>query len=271
MNKSILPDNKLINIALDDAYFLGVLSSRIHVTWALATGSRLGVGNDPVYVKTACFETFPFPDATEAQQATIRALAEQLDAHRKDRLAAHASLTMTALYNVLAKLRAGQPLSDKDKTIHAQALTGVLQALHDDLDAAVAAAYGWPAALPEAEILERLVALNHARAAEEAQGFVRYLRPAYQNPDGVQQAALDVQAAPAKKTAEKAARHPWPKTLPARIQAVQRLLAAEARPADAATLARRFHRARTSQVQDLLQTLEALGHVRCTPDGRFVA
>ena len=65
----ILPDNNFVNIALDDAYFLGVLSSRIHVTWALAAGSWLGVGNDPVYVKTACFEKFPFPAATDAQQA----------------------------------------------------------------------------------------------------------------------------------------------------------------------------------------------------------
>ena len=41
--------------------FSGVLSSRIHVTWALAAGGRLGVGNDPRYNKTVCFETFPFP------------------------------------------------------------------------------------------------------------------------------------------------------------------------------------------------------------------
>ncbi|MEX0715949.1 MAG: DNA methyltransferase, partial [Planctomycetaceae bacterium] len=46
LDASILPDNMLINVALDDAYFLGVLSSRFHVTWALATGGRLGVGNN---------------------------------------------------------------------------------------------------------------------------------------------------------------------------------------------------------------------------------
>lgn len=230
----------------------------------------MGKGNDPRYSNTRCFDPFPFPDATEAQQATIRTLAEALDAHRKDRLAAHEKLTMTAMYNVLAKLRAGQPLTDKEKTIHAQALTGVLQALHDDLDAAVAAAYGWPAGLPDAAILERLVALNHARAREEAQGFVRYLRPAYQNPEGTQQTALPVEAAPARKAAE-ATRHPWPKTLSARIQAVQRVLAAEAGPVTAAVLARRFHRARTQHVQSLLETLEALGHVRRTEAGLFVA
>ena len=65
LDASILPDNMLVNIALQDAFFLGVLSSRIHVTWALATGGRLGVGNDPRYNKTRCFDPFPFPDCAD--------------------------------------------------------------------------------------------------------------------------------------------------------------------------------------------------------------
>ncbi|MCC3156834.1 hypothetical protein LJ737_06280 [Hymenobacter sp. 15J16-1T3B] len=36
--------------------------------------------------------------------------------------------------------------------------------------------------LPDAELLQRLVRLNHERAREEATGLVRYLRPAYQAP-----------------------------------------------------------------------------------------
>ena len=184
LDAAILPDNKLVNIALDDAYFLGVLSSRIHVTWALAAGSHLGVGNDPVYVKTACFEKFPFPAATDAQQARIRALAEQLDAHRKRQQAQHPKLTLTDMYNVLEKLRAGEPLTAKDKTVHEQGLVSVLRELHDELDAAVCDAYGWPARRSgrRREILARLVALNAERAAEEAQGLVRWLRPEYQAP-----------------------------------------------------------------------------------------
>ena len=90
LDADIAPDNKLICIALDDAYPLGVLSSAVHGAWALAAGSHLGVGNDPVYVKTRCFETFPFPDASPEQQARIRDLAEQLDAHRKRQQAQHA-------------------------------------------------------------------------------------------------------------------------------------------------------------------------------------
>jgi REP element-mobilizing transposase RayT len=112
LDQAILPDNKLVAIALDDAYCLGVLSSRIHVTWALAAGSRLGVGNDPVYVKTTCFEKFPFPAADAAQQARIRALAEQIDAHRKRQQSQHPDLTLTDMYNVL-HMRAAHPNPDR--------------------------------------------------------------------------------------------------------------------------------------------------------------
>ena len=58
----------------------------------------------------------------------------------------------------------------------------LLLELHQKLDAAVAESYGWDADLPEPEILERLVALNQARAAEEANGQIRWLRPEYQAP-----------------------------------------------------------------------------------------
>ena len=94
----------LVNIASDDAWILGVLSSRAHVTWALAAGGTLE--DRPRYNKTRCFEPFPFPAATAAQQARIRALGEQLDAHRKARQALHPELTLTGMYNVLEKLRA---------------------------------------------------------------------------------------------------------------------------------------------------------------------
>jgi type II restriction/modification system DNA methylase subunit YeeA len=42
-----------------------------------------------------------------------------------------------------------------------------LDAAHRDLDAAVAAAYGWPADLTDDQILERLFALNQQRAAAQ--------------------------------------------------------------------------------------------------------
>ena len=80
LEKEILPDSKLIVFGLSDAYMLGVLSGRPHCVWALVTGSRLGVGNDPTYVKSISFEGFPFPTGDELAAESIRKLGEQLDA-----------------------------------------------------------------------------------------------------------------------------------------------------------------------------------------------
>jgi hypothetical protein len=99
LDTSILPDNMLVNIALDDAYFLGVLSSRVHVAWALAAGGTLE--DRPRYNKTRCFEPFPFPITNEQQRERIRSLGETLDAHRKRQQQLFSALTITGMYNVL--------------------------------------------------------------------------------------------------------------------------------------------------------------------------
>ncbi len=120
---------------------------------------------------------------TICKKHRIRQIAERLDANRKRVLAEHAHLTLTGLYNVLEKLRAGTSPADldpADRRIFDDGLVGILNEDHDKLDTAVAAAYGWPADLPETEILTRLVALNKERTQEEAQGLVRWLRPDYQ-------------------------------------------------------------------------------------------
>ncbi len=269
LDADILPDHKLIAFALEDGYHLGVLSSRIHVIWALAAGGRMGVGNDPVYNKTQCFDPFPFPAASEAQKARIRKLGEQLDRHRKERLAAHDSLTMTGLYNVLDKERAGATLSDNERQIHEQGLVGVLRDLHDDLDAAVADAYGWPADLPEDALLQRLVDLNAERRAEEEQGHIRYLRPAYQDPDATTQGALNLEidvggdGVPVEPL-------PWPGTLAERAQLVRQVVEQTGDPLTPEQVARHFHRAPRATVRDLLDTLVTLGHLTPTDDGAFV-
>ena len=107
------------------------------------------------------------------------------------------------MYNVLEKLRSGEPLNPAEQRIHLEGAVTVLRELHDALDEAVAQAYGWavsqgssdlgqasrcPADLDDEGILERIVALNAARAAEERDGKIRWLRPAYQNPKGAQEA-----------------------------------------------------------------------------------
>jgi hypothetical protein len=97
----IAPDNMLIASRSTMPISRRAVVSRVHVVWALAQAVRLE--DRPRYNKSRCFETFPFPVATTAQQARIRDLAEQIDAHRKRVLAAHDELTLTGLYNVLEK------------------------------------------------------------------------------------------------------------------------------------------------------------------------
>jgi hypothetical protein len=271
LDQSILPDNMLVNIAIDDTFVLGVLSSRIHVTWALAAGGRLGYGNDPRYNKTRCFEPFAFPACDETQKERIRELAEAIDAHRKARQALHPGLTLTDMYNVLEKLRAGEALSAKEREVHEKGLVSVLRQLHDELDTAVFAAYGWLATLMDEEILERLVALNRERAREEEQGLVRWLWPEYQVPQGAVP-MVQVELGLEEEAAEAApkAKHPWPRTLPGQVQAIRAALAAHDRPVTAKELAKGFDRARVDKVQELLETLASLGQARVVEEGAYV-
>jgi hypothetical protein len=234
----------------------------------LAAGGTLE--DRPVYNKTRCFDPFPFPDCDEQQRARIRELGEQLDAHRKRQQAQHPRLTVTEMYNVLAHLRAGDALDERERVTHEQGLVSVLRQLHDELDAAVFDAYGWSHALTDEEILERLVRLNSERAAEERAGRVRYLRPAFQRPAGATQAALDAGAPQAAPTA-KQSKQPFPRTLPEQARAVRLALAAHTAAVTPAELARTFTRARTSAVEELLQTLASLGQAREVEGGRYVA
>ena len=268
-----LIDGGVIAIASDDAYVLGVLSSRIHVVWAVTAGGRMGKGNDPRYQNGPCFDPFPFPTATEAQQTHIRDLAERLDTHRKRQQAQHPKLTFTDLYNVLEKLRAGTPLNAKEQLTHEQGLVTVLRQLHDDLDAAVASAYALPPTASDDAILTHLCALNAQRAAEERSGTIRYLRPAFQNPGSTTTQttlATDEAETPAA-TAKPAAKLPWPKTLAEQAQAVRAALKTFGAPTDAATLARTFKSAKTDRIEDILETLASLGQARVVNHTQFVA
>jgi hypothetical protein len=70
MDATILADDALIVIASGDAWHLGVLSSELHAQWAFATGSTLE--DRPRYIKSTCFETFPFPDESTGLTPELR-------------------------------------------------------------------------------------------------------------------------------------------------------------------------------------------------------
>ena len=137
--------------AREDDYFFGVLHSRFHELWARGMGTQLREAESGFrYTPTTCFETFPFPEPTEEQRAAIGAAARELNELRENWLnppdlgaTELRKRTLTNLYN-----RRPTWLGN----------------VHKKLDAAVAAAYGWPANLGEQEILERLLALNLERA-----------------------------------------------------------------------------------------------------------
>ncbi len=260
LDADVLPDNKLIAIADDDAYILGVLSSQIHVRWAIAQGSNLGVGNDSVYVKTRCFETFPFPTATSNQKAAIRAQAQALDNHRKARLALHPDLGMTDLYNVLERLRAGETLSAKEQDIHDRGLVSLLNKLHDELDELVADSYGWTTALPTQTLLANLMALNEQRAAEERNDIVQWLRPSYQNPGSVMQEGLGLDVAVAPVAILQIPT--FPAKLSDQSRVVRQLLRSAARPLTASQVSRSFKGVGEGRAEELLETLVALGQAR---------
>ena len=309
LDASIVPDHMLISVALDDAFYLGVLSSSIHKVYALAAGGTLE--DRPRYNKSRCFDPFPFPLCNEADKDRIRQLAEELDAHRKRVQAAHPGLTLTGMYNVLEKLRAGEELTAKDKLIHDQGLVSILQQLHDSLDEAVFAAYGWQHlwqarqeshmgmihdlqtggirvldATPEqfdaavakfdqqleAEILQRLVTLNAQRAEEEARGIIHWLRPDYQNSAGKTQETQDTLDLPKTSgtkaktktpaTTKPGTKVPWPKPLAERIRATEQALHAAGHPVTAADLTPQFSRAKTADLQEILESLVTLGRAR---------
>ncbi len=144
----ILPDQKIRVIAHDDAWLLAALSSKVHVHWATSIGGRVGKGNDPVYNNTLCFDPFPFPDPSEAIRSTLRALGEELDTTRKTVQAEHPDLTLTGLYNVLEKVRAGTALTDAEADVKARGRVLILKDLHDQIDRATMQAYGWDDLIP---------------------------------------------------------------------------------------------------------------------------
>lgn len=147
------------------AGFLECSRPRLHEVWSLANCSWHGDGSDggrPTYNASACFEPFPFPWApgqepkgslqVKAIAAAARELVEKRDACLNPPDATQQELqkrTLTNLYN---------------------ARPAWLAAAHHKLDEAVFAAYGWPPDISDADILTRLLALNHERAGRDAEG-----------------------------------------------------------------------------------------------------
>ena len=268
LDAQVLPDNMLTSIGLSDGWCLGVLSSRIHVLWALAAGGRLE--DRPRYNKTRCFEPFPFPDLAgrDGLRDRIGDLAVRLDAHRKrvqgmGRVAGRQA-DLTNQYNALQRARqseaGGTALSPKERTFHGGALIGTLRRTHDDLDAAVAEAYGWPVDLSDEGVLERLLALNHERAMEETTEDVRWLRPDIQASQAHRSPSTATAGRPSAPRSTGAARA-LPSDDGERLAAVRDVVVASAEPLSTDEVTSAFKGARRKTVGGSLASLAVLGLV----------
>jgi hypothetical protein len=177
----------LFVIARDDDTSFGILCSRFHDAWATAQGNRLGVGNQRRYNATRTFETFPFPEGltpsipAKDYENDPRAQAIAKAAKRLDELR-NAWLNPPDLVKIEPELVPGYPdrILPKDAQAAVALKTRTLTNLynqgpqwlvdaHRDLDAAVAAAYGWPADISEEQALAELLGLNFSCAGNARQ------------------------------------------------------------------------------------------------------
>lgn len=169
---SFSPQNYVFNemlvvFSLEEYCYLTLLQSSIHDSWAWQNCSTLGLGLR--YSPTDCVETFPFPDQTDS----LETIGEQYYHHRQ-------STTQTRQEGLTKTYNRFHDPTDTSLDIVK------LRQLHTEMDHAVAAAYGWtdltlnhdfydtpqgtrytlhPTA--RQHILDRLLALNHQRYAEE--------------------------------------------------------------------------------------------------------
>lgn len=181
---TVCPDSQTIVIARDDDTTFGILHSRFHEAWSLRLCTWLGVGNDPRYTPSTTFETFPFPKgltpnipaknyAKDKRAKRIAGAAKRLNELREN------WLNPPDLVKREPEVVPGYPdriLPRGEKAaleLKKRTLTNLynvrpqwLADAHKALDAAVAAAYGWPEDISEDEALARLFALNQERAVE---------------------------------------------------------------------------------------------------------
>ena len=188
----VLPDHQLYVFARSDDYFFGVLHSRLHEVWALKLGTRLETR--PRYTPTTCFETFPFPEPSKAQEAQIAEAAKEIDTLRSTWLNPPEWVKESVLefpasadgpwkrhvvpgspnkegIGVARYVRFVPKDMESAGQLKKRTLTNLynespewLKLVHRKLDEAVAAAYGWPADLSDDKILKRLLEINLARA-----------------------------------------------------------------------------------------------------------
>jgi len=150
VSPAIHPGDRLQVFALADDYSFGILHSTFHRLWFDGKGARQGRGRGLTYAPKGVWQTFPWPQApTEQRVKPVVDVVERLLEFREERVAN--GMGLIDLYNTLRE-PGKNPLRE----------------LHDQLDEAVTAAYGFTT---EDDPRAQLLALNASMAAEEAGGL----------------------------------------------------------------------------------------------------
>ena len=176
---AVCPDSATTAIARDDDTTFGILHSRFHELWSLRLGTSLE--DRPRYTPTTTFQTFPFPegltpDIPAAEYADDPgAIAIAQAARRLVELRNH-WLNPPEWIDWIDEPAPNHPQRPVPKPsaplqqLKRRTLTNLynerpqwLVNAHADLDAAVAAAYGWAADISDANALSELLKLNAAR------------------------------------------------------------------------------------------------------------
>ena len=176
LDRAICPDCQLVVIARDDDVTFGILHSRFHELWSLRLGTSLE--DRPRYTPSTTFETFPFPAGLPPNVPAVsyatdpRAIAVAEAARRlvdlRDRWLNPPQWVYLVDEPVRGYPRRPVPRNEKAvKGLRTRTLTKLyndrpqwLADRHAALDAAVAAAYGWPTDISDDDALHELLELN---------------------------------------------------------------------------------------------------------------
>lgn len=152
---------------------MGIMNSSIYSAWSSQHARKMRDGS--FAHSKAGFLSFPFPDASPQVEFLIAGKCGEIEAHRHRVLERNPKIGFTALYNAVMALRRGTPMTAAEAKACDAFGAERLCELHNELDALVAEAYGWPWPMSDAEIVARLLTLHAERVAEEAAGKIRYI------------------------------------------------------------------------------------------------
>ncbi|HEY9695842.1 MAG TPA: DNA methyltransferase [Trichocoleus sp.] len=134
---NIVFSHKTVVFSLSHFSQFGVMQSRVHELWAIFMGSSMK--DDPVYTPSDCFQTFPFPENWETN-ANLEAIGKQYYEFRAE-LMVRDNEGLTQTYN-----RFHDPNEFNPDILK-------LRQLHEEMDRAALAAYGWDDIQPQCEFL----------------------------------------------------------------------------------------------------------------------